>query len=574
MDNKTSGLADAAGSTGIGTHADGVGQAPSRRTFMRQAAALGLAGGAGLPLSGCGGAEAGAITFGLFRHGVASGDPLADRVIIWTRATPDVDMPVTLRWEVSSDAAFSRIAASGSVSTGMDRDYTIKVDVTGLQPGSVYYYRFIGGAESSPEGRTKTLPAAGVRQVRLAVFSCANFAAGYFHPYGEVSRRDDIDCALHLGDYIYETSDSGSEGLLPSFLGRDLEPDHELYTLQDYRRRHAQYRNDLQLRALHAWVPVIAVWDDHDIINGTWRRGAGDHDPVAEGFIARRSAAIQAWREWLPVHDRPAQDPLQVYRSFDFGDLLSLHMLDTRVIGRDQPVSPAQFLAGAADGAQRQLLGPEQSAWLGARMQASSATWQVLGQQVLIGRMHIPLSIASDFTQDKFSEYFAAQDLPEAQRSDYQRGLLVQPHVPLDLDTWDGYPAARESVLNLARSLDKNLVVLSGDSHNAWASDLRDAGGAAVGVEFAGASVSSPGLEATYLRIDSSYLVAALTRLLPDLKYAQTNRRGYLVVTFTPEQALADWVHVSTVLHHSYNLDAIMALRVLPGAGQRKLLAV
>ena len=219
MENKESGSADGACIAGIGTRTDGVGQPPSRRKFMGQAAALGLAGGAGLSLSGCGGAEAGAITSGLFRHGVASGDPLADRVIIWTRATPDVDRPVTLRWEVASDAAFSRIAASGSVSTGMDRDYTVKVDVTGLQPGSVYYYRFIGGTESSPEGRTKTLPAAGVRQVRLAVFSCANFAAGYFHPYGEVSRRDDIiksrgekvsprevENVLHSMEAVYEVA--------------------------------------------------------------------------------------------------------------------------------------------------------------------------------------------------------------------------------------------------------------------------------------------------------------------------------------------------------------------------------
>ncbi len=543
----------------------------NRRGFMRDSVALGVAVGAGASLAGCGGGGNGEITTGLFRHGVASGDPLADRVIIWTRLTPAAGVDTPVRWELAGDESFAVMKAAGNLSSSWMSDHTIKVDVTGLQAGTVYYYRFLAGSETSSVGRTKTLPADGIGQVRLAVFSCSNFGAGHFHAYGEVAALRDIDCAIHLGDYIYETGSSGAEGLLQTILGREVDPDHEISTLVDYRRRHAQYRNDAKLRAVHAWMPMIAVWDDHDIVNGAWRGGAGDQDPVATGFVARRAAAIQAWREWLPVRD--ATDPLKLYRSFNFGKLLSLHMLDTRIIGRDQQLTPSQYLAGAGEDPARQIMGQEQASWLGAQMQASTATWQVLGQQVLMARMQIPQSIAGDFTQDKFAEYFTAQDTPAVQRSEYQQFLMAQPFVPYNLDAWDGYPKAREAVFNLARTLDKNLVVLAGDSHNAWANDLKDASGRNVGVEFAGASVSSPGFEATKLKVDSDYLAAALRRLVPDLQFAQTNRRGYLLVTFTAAEVRAEWKFVSTVLHNSYTVDLQQTLRCLPGVGGRKLLA-
>lgn len=542
----------------------------SRRAFLGRSLAWGAAGSGAMALSGCGGADAGEIDSGLFRHGVASGDPLVDRVIIWTHVTSST--AVDLQWEFALDPVFAKIERSGQVSTSLERDNTAKMDVTGLKSGQTYYYRFRAGAETSDTGRTRTLPQGDVSQIRLAVFSCANYQAGYFHAYGDVARRDDIDCAVQLGDYVYETGASGDESLLAIVLKRDSDPEGEVSTLQGYRSRHAQYRNDASLRALHASVAMIAVWDDHDIVNGTWRDGAGDADPIAQGFVARRAAAVQAWREWLPIRETAAGDPLKIYRSFDFGNLLSLHMLDTRVIGRDQPLTTAQYLAGAGDGPARQLLGAEQSAWLQAKVQASGATWQVLGQQVLMAPMHLPLSIVGDFTQDKFAEYFDAQDTAPAQRSDYQNGLMSQPLVPYNLDAWDGYPAARASVLGMARALGKNLVVLAGDTHNAWASDLLDASGNNVGVEFAGASVSSPGFEASALRIDSSYLASAMVRAIPQLRYAQTNRRGYMLVSFTPAETRADWKFISSTLHNSYSIDAQYSLRTLPGLGQRRLL--
>jgi alkaline phosphatase D len=249
-------------------------------------------------------------------------------------------------------------------------------------------------------------------------------------------------------------------------------------------------------------------------------------------------------------------------------------MLDTRLIGRDQQVDLDQYLAGAAAGASRQLLGAEQSEWLSARLAASGATWQVLGNQVLMARMEIPLSIASAFTPETVAEFLAAQATPEALRSDSQRALLNQRRVPYNLDAWDGYPAARESVLVTARSLGKNLVSLAGDTHNAWASNLTDAAGQRVGVEFATASVSSPGFERALPLISGPVLSDAFPRLVSDLRYAETSKRGYLVLTLTPAEARGDWTEVSTVLSRSYSVRLAASLHALPGAGQLDVLPV
>lgn len=554
----------------------------SRRRFIRGAMRYAMAVGAGTALSACGGGGGDDDSGDLpppegaseaFKHGVASGDPLADRVILWTRVSPAAPGNFMVGWELSSDANFGIILGSGTVTTGPAQDYTVKVDATGLQPSSTYYYRFSHGAERSPSGRTKTLPVGGVSQVKLAVLSCANFPAGYFNVYADVAKRGDIDAALHLGDYIYEYGLLGYASQTAFVIDRESDPRQEILTLADYRRRHAQYKTDLDLRALHAAVPLIAVWDDHDVADNAWSAGAANHDASSEGsFADRRAAAVQAWQEWLPIRVPDAANPLKIYRSFDFGTLASLHMLDTRLIGRDEQLTLPAFLEGAGLGAGRQMLGTEQSAWLTAQMTASSATWQVLGQQVLMARMEIPLSVASSFTLETLAEFTLAKATPEPLRSDAQRALVSQRRAPYNLDAWDGYPAARESVLATARGLDRNLISLAGDTHNAWASDLTDAAGGHVGVEFATASVSSPGFERALPLISSAVLEEAFPDMVPDLRYAECSQRGYVVLTLTPAEARGEWVQVDTVWNRGYQARTVKTLRTLPGSGNRTIL--
>ncbi len=553
----------------------------SRRQFIRTFAL----GTAAVSLAACGGD--GASLSASFLHGVASGDPQADRVIIWTRATPSGDArEFDVAWEVASDDKFASIVKSGNFSTSAARDFTVKVDVTGLAAQRAYFYRFSVGDTRSAVGRTKTLASGKVEQVKLAVFTCSNYPAGYFNVYAEAAKLNDIDAAVHLGDYIYEYPRDGYASKDAALLKREVEPKNEIVTLTDYRSRYAQYRGDADLQALHAKLPFIAVWDDHEFANDTWIGGAENHDPATEGpFSARRAAALQAYHEWMPTRLADAARPDRIYRSFDFGSLVSLHMLDTRVIGRDQQLSYSNYVgaAGAFDAAKfgadmadpaRQLMGAEQTAWLQKQMGASTATWQILGQQVLMARMNIPAPLV--LQQIGFGDYLAlagrAQQAP-ATLTPAELALLAQPAVPYNLDAWDGYGVARETVLGMARAMDKNLITLAGDTHNSWASDLADMNGKAVGVEFGVTSVTSPGFEEIFPKEDPARVAAGLEQVIGPLVYAETAHRGFMIVTATPAQASAEWRYVSTVKSKAYTAVPGKTLRTLPGAANRKLLA-
>lgn len=563
----------------------------TRRSLLRSAVLFAMFSGSGIGLTACGGGGGGGgggIGIGggvgggrppdgpnsVFKHGIASGDPLSDRVILWTRVTASAPGTLNVEWEVASDERFGIIVARGTASTGPERDYTVKVDAMGLQPASTYFYRFFMGNDRSPIGRTRTLPVGGVSQARLAVVSCSNFPSGYFNVYADIAKRTDIDVVLHLGDYIYEFGRVGFASQLAIAIDRESRPDHEILTLADYRLRHAQYRTDGDLRALHARLPMIAVWDDHDLADNAWSGGAENHDEATEGsFAARRAAAVQAYHEWLPTRLPDPANPLRIYRSFDFGTLASMHMLDTRLIGRDNQVTLSQYLAGEASAPTRQLMGQPQVDWLSQRMAASPCTWQVLGQQVLMMRMVIPLSIATDFSVETLTAYLAAQALPDSARSDSQRALITQQKVPYNLDAWDGYPAARDAVLAMARNQGKNLISLAGDTHNAWAGNLTDASGQRVGVEFGTSSVSSPGFERALPLIANDLLSDGFRRIIDDLRYAETSKRGYAVLTLTPAEARCDYIEVSTVLSRDYSVRTAATLRVLPGAGNLQVLA-
>jgi alkaline phosphatase D len=550
----------------------------SRREFIRGVGASALAGSAIVRT-----ASAAAAPGTLFQHGVASGDPLSDRVIIWTRVSAGRPGAVAVLWEVALDAAFTRIIRRGRVLTGSMADYTVKADVLGLPSNARLHYRFRAEGQLSPVGRTRTLPTGAIDQVKLVVLSCSNYPAGYFNVYAEAARVDDVFAAVHLGDYIYEYSRAGYASGDAAALGRLSQPENEILTLSDYRARHAQYRTDADLQAMHAAMPVIAVWDDHEITNDTWREGAENHTEGVEGVFAdRRAAAIRAYHEWMPTRLPDASRPDRIYRSFRFGNLLSLHMLDTRVIGRDQQMDYANYFGAsgfdttrfAADltDPNRTLLGAEQGDWLGLQLAQSDTTWDVLGQQVLMGRMNIPAPLV--LGQISFTQYstlvFKAQTAP-ATLTPQEQAVLAQPSIPYNLDAWDGYAVARETLLGTARALDKNLVVLAGDTHNAWASDLTDFAGNRVGVEFATPSVSSPGLEEYFPAENPLAVAAGLTQIIGPLQYADTARRGFMLVTVTAQACRAEWRYVSTVKSRSYTVANGPALRVLPGAANRRL---
>ena len=551
---------------------------PSRRLFLRNVTLGSMAVGGALPLAACGGdddAPAAPAPVVSYQHGVASGDPLSDRLMLWTRVTPATEGVVPVQWEVASDEAFTQVLKTGTVDTSADRDYTVKVDVTGLAPATVYHYRFAVGTQRSPAGRGRTLPAGPVDAVRLAVFSCSNYPAGYFNVYAAAARDGAFDAAVHLGDYIYEYGAGGYASDTANALGRLSVPPTEIVQLSDYRRRYAQYRTDPDLQALHAAMPMIAVWDDHEIANDTWTGGAENHTEGAEGsFAERRAAAIQAYHEWMPTRLADAARPDRIYRSFDFGNLVSLHMLDTRNIGRDRPVTMADYVAGAAHDPARQLLGAEQNDWLGTRLQSSTATWQVLGQQVLMGRMAIPASVAQAPDAATMTAYITAVQTPAAARTPEQQALVAQPKVPYNLDAWDGFQANREAVLAAAQANDRNLVVLSGDTHNAWASDLTTAKGERVGVEFATSSVSSPGFEAYLPDVNPAQLSGAFPMLIDDLVYADTSRRGYMVLQASAAEMRAQWVYVDTISQRTFTTTVGQQLRTLPGAGNRRIVPV
>ncbi len=518
-----------------------------------------------------------------FLYGVASGDPLADRVILWTHAkVRDSENAVSLDWEVATDNTFTTAVSRGTVTASSDTGFTAKVDAIGLQPGTDYFFRFRNGKASSPVGRTRTLPSGSPSAVRFAVFSCSNYPAGYFNVYGAAAASD-AQYAIHLGDYIYEYAANGYASAAAASLGRVSVPANEILTVQDYRARYAQYRSDPDAKNLHARMPMIAVWDDHEVANDAWRDGAENHSPATEGsFTTRRAAAQQVYHEWMPI--RTGSDRSQIYRSFSFGNLLTLHMLDTRMLGRDQQISvtallnPATAAAAQATFASptRQMLGSAQQQWLQTGMAQSTATWQVLGQQVLMGRMEFPASVLQALNpsntspealaagQAAITAYVTAKGkrAAGAPLTAAEAALLdtrLNPKLGYNLDAWDGYVAAREAVLGAALQLRKRLVVLAGDTHNAWHSNLTLKGlipggpaeGTKVGEEFATPGVSSPGLEEA-LTLPTAQVEAIFKGVVDDLRWIDASRRGYLKMTFTQTEAKGEWVFVSTVKSLTY----------------------
>ncbi|WP_328503542.1 alkaline phosphatase D family protein [Streptomyces sp. NBC_00457] len=508
--------------------------APRRRTVVKAAAATAVLGGplaAALPARAADEAPA-------FLHGVASGDPLPDGVLLWTRVTPTaaavpgsgLGPDTEVSWTVATDKAFMNVVAKGSTTAAAASDHTVKADIRGLAPATDYWFRFSAGGTDSPVARTRTAPAAdaAVPNLRFGVVSCANWEAGYFASYRHLAARGDLDAWLHLGDYIYEygTGEYGTRGTVV----RQTEPAHEILTLADYRARHGKYKTDADLQALHAAAPVVAIWDDHEMANDGWAGGAENHTEGAEGtWAARQAAAKQAYFEWMPV--RPAIAGT-TYRRLRFGKLVDLSLLDLRSF-RSQQVAVGN---GEVDDPDRTLTGRAQLDWLKAGLKSSDTTWRLVGNSVMIS----PFAIGS-LSAELLKPLAKLLGLP-------QEGLA------LNTDQWDGYTDDRREILaHLRSNAIRNTVFLTGDIHMAWANDVPVNAGtyplsASAATEFVVTSVTSDNLddivkapEGTISAIASPIIRAANRHV----HWVDTDRHGYGVLDITAARAQMDYYVLS-----------------------------
>ncbi|MEK8047698.1 alkaline phosphatase D family protein [Ideonella margarita] len=506
---------------------------PHRRDFFKRSGAAAVAMAAVGPLLP-GAAEA---AKGEFQHGVASGDPLSDRVILWTRVTLTKPRErFAVNYTVALDPAMTQVVRSGTTRTDVGQDCTVKIDVDGLQPGTTYYYAFSVGKSVSPIGRTRTLPVGTVDQLRMAVVSCSNFAYGYFNAYRRIAERADLDLVVHLGDYLYEYG-SGQYGSL-----RACEPAHEIVSLEDYRQRHAQYKRDADAQEMHRQHPMVAIWDDHETANDAYNAGAQNHTPGTEGeWPARVAAALQAYFEWMPVRMVSKKDPRKDNRRFLFGDLVDLTMLEERLGARsqqlpatiDSPLGKVFVQAGPFTDPTRTLLGDAQEKWLIKGLRNSPARWKLLGQGVMFAQLK-------------------AQGAPNSAGG----GAF------LNSDQWDGYQPARDRIYAAIKGSDGgapigNLLVLTGDIHSSWVAELTQdpnnadvttggynpaTGQGALAVEFVGTSVTSPGVNdpqgstAAYLKSQN-----------PHFKYIDLNQRGYMLLDINRDRVVTEYWHLDTV---------------------------
>ena len=486
----------------------------------------------------------------VFRHGIASGDPTDHSVILWTRATYLASRPVVVHWQLAEDPEMTRIVSGGHTTTDSSRDFTVKIDVVGLPAGATLYYRFRALGALSQVGRTRTLPSGPVETAKFAVVSCSNHPNGFFNVYREIAGRSDLDAVLHLGDYIYEYGVNGYATENAQVLGRIPEPANELHSLQDYRQRHAQYKSDPDSQAMLASLPLIAVWDDHELANDSWHGGAEGHSQDEGDWSTRHDAAIQAYFEWMPIRGEPRGKKTRIFREFRYGNLASLIMLDTRFHGRDpqpyvgQDVSQ-ESIAAALDDPKRRMLGPAQERWLRKRLKrAADTTWQLLGQQVLVSQMISP-DLEPLVDPDKPSVISKEQVQSIIERSKH--------NPPSVLDTWDGYPLAREDLYADLGRYATNPVILSGDLHTSLAAELIPRNGdQPVAVEFMAGAVSSPAMIDVMPEREPNALRDGVLEQNPWFKYLDGSHCGWLMITLTQDSCTGEWYLIDNVQSRYY----------------------
>ena len=534
-----------------------------RRDFLRRSGAAMLAAASVPLLQACGGGggdssgDTGAppqTAATSFLHGVASGDPLSNAVILWTRVTPPAgsSAPITVDFFVATDPGMTAMVKTGRVSTDASRDYTVKIDADGLQPNTTYYYRFSAASLFSPIGRTKTLPVGDAGRLRLAVVSCASLAHGYFNAYRRIAERADLDLVVHLGDYIYEYG-SGDYGDV-----RSNEPANEIITLSDYRTRHAQYKREIDLQEVHRQHAIVAIWDDHEFANDAWSGGAGNHTEGAEGtWTARVAAALQAYYEWMPVRITDPANLRKNNRSFALGNLVDLIMLEERVNARSRQINRNTLSFGNFTQTgdyldpTRQILGTEEESWLAGKLRSSTAKWKVVGQGVMFAQLKSVGGVVAD-----------------------GGGTFFNP------DQWDGYQPARDRVYDIIKGgagapAINNVVILTGDIHSSFAADLSqdpnnsnvasggydpDTGAGSRAVELVATSVTSPGA------IDPKGVVAAALKLAnPHFKYVDLTERGYMLLDIDATRVVSEWWYVDTVTSRSSGQSLGRAMQVADG---------
>lgn len=520
---------------------------------------------------------------GIFAHGLASGDPTENAVILWTRITPENPSAgdVEVIWEMDKDPDFASLTASGQISTNAARDWTVKIDAQNLEGDASYYYRFKVGENISPIGRTKTLPRGSVSTARFAVVSCANWEHGYFNVYDHIGRQDHFDAFIHLGDYYYEygagTYDSGSDIEIP----RRHVPEHEIVSLEDYRIRHGQYRSDPSLQNVTAKMPMIAIWDDHETSNDSWKNGAQNHQEDEGSWEARRQAALRAYYEWMPIREpRKGRLRKDIFRSYDWGDLLTLITVETRLKARAEPFEIENHFAeikatGNADifkaeklgDPSREMLGQVQSDFIIDTLKSSKARgtpWRIIANQVIMGRLlttDMSPYIDEDAMQVIEKDWPGVRDVME----------LSKFNLPIYPDSWDGYPVARENFYQrLVKENINDIIVLTGDAHEFWINDLTSESGEKVGVECVTTSVSSKTLTA-YLGDATSDYSLLLTQSNPDARYYNALHNGYIDFTVTPRKSTVRMMGVSTVKSLEYEATQIAQFTIRPDKDSLKV---
>ena len=483
------------------------------------------------------------VTTEPFGIGVASGDPLHDRVILWTRLVPDAPLPevdVPVEWEVASDAAMTSVVTSGTAAAVSALGHSVHVDVTGLDADTEYWYRFRVGEFMTEPARTRTFAAPGTMpdQFRFAFSSCQNWEQGYYTAYRDIVEQGDLDAFVFLGDYIYEYASGGYSDPRGRLTGQDF----ECVTIDQYRARYALYRSDPLLRAAHAHVPWIITWDDHEVDND-YADDISEQDDATGEFLTRRAASYLAWYEHMPVRlDPPAGPDYAIYRSFAHGDLLRFHVLDTRQYRADQQRQPAfvdaigpavqQRDEAVAFSPEQTMLGVEQKAWLIDGVAQSSAVWDVLAQQVFM-----------------FGGNAIAGSEPP---------IVV-------VDTWDGYAGEREELLEALAPTVDNLVVLTGDFHSAAVGQLRsdpfDVERPVIGTEFMASSISSGFFD------DSPAIAELVAGALTANSQIQffDSRHGYTLCEVTPDEWRATFRAVTDAFDENAEVVTASTWRVIAG---------
>lgn len=553
-----------------------------------------------------------------FLHGVASGDPLQNRIILWTRVSPQEGHEglIKVSWEMARDPAFRRIVRRGATTTNADADYTVKVDADGLSPDTAYFYRFKAGGMISPAGRTKTLPVGDVTSVVMAVASCALYSGGHFNAYRDMAALERLDLVLHLGDYIYEYG-GGPDQLgmsIGSKIGRAPLPLNEAVTLEDYRKRYACYRTDADLQAAHARAPWIVVWDDHETANDVWKGGAQNHQPNEGAWADRRAASVQAFYEWIPIRmPAPGKPREDISRTFELGNLATIIMMENRHVGRDKQVElrdphdatwlvldmsdppnpkpvtdaetrktiitaamqgrdlPAPYAVRVdPDSLRRSIARPDRSvfgkgleAWLEAQLKASvkaGKRWQLIGNQMVMARttgVDIVRHLGAEGWQTAYAK--AAPQL----RPWLKQLETLPTDLPFEFDGWSAYPAARTRMDESFAAAGGRPVVLSGDSHAFWVNMLRDASGKPVAAEIGTTAITSSSLGNMLGNVELGPL---FSQSCPEVKFCQHLTKGYSLVTLTVDEMAVDLIGMSTVLDKKYDRFVLKSYRLKAGA--------